>query len=233
MFPMCITSATGFETSATMNRMRWMKVILALCIGVLSTNVATQAADDLPKVYDASVPRERQIAVSLSAAPAELSGKATVYILGPKGYEKVREGTNGVSCLVDRSFVKPDETTVAPMCFDAEGSRTLVPVHLRMEELRSQGKPEAEIKADIASGYKDGRFKAPSKPGVLYMMSTQNRLGPDPTTGGTSSFPPHVMFYAPYMTAKDLGYDSVSGTMVPYLVEPGMPDAMMVVVPAQ
>jgi hypothetical protein len=206
-----------------------------MCVGAMSAGVFlglaanSIAAQDLPKVYDASMSRDRQIELATSAAPAAVSGKATVYVLGPKGYEKAREGTNGVSCLVGRHFAKSGETTVEPMCFDEEGSRTLLLVRLHEEELRSEGKAEAEIKADTVEGYKDGRYKAPSKPGILYMMSSQNRLGPDPRTGGTISFPPHLMFYAPYMTAKDLGYDSVA--TMPYLVEPGKPDAMMVVIP--
>ena len=109
-----------------MKSMNWMKVFVgALLIGVLSSIAAIQGmAQELPKVYDASVPRERQIALAESAAPAEVSGKATVYILGPKGDEKVREGTNGFSCYVGRHFVNPTETTVEPTCYDAEGSRT-------------------------------------------------------------------------------------------------------------
>jgi hypothetical protein len=59
--------------------------------------------------------------------------------------------------------------------------------------------------------------------------SSANRLGPDPETGRPVSVPPHVMFYAPYMTAKDLGYDG--GPTVPFLVLAGTPEAMMIVVP--
>lgn len=211
--------------------------VIFACIsssGVLPSVAAAQvpAVKDLPKIFDASMPRDRQIALALSAAPAELSSKATLYVLGPKGYEKAREGTNGVNCFVARSFVSPAETTIEPMCFDPEGSRTLMLVRMHMEDLRAEGKSEAEIKADVANGYKDGRLHAPSKPGVLYMLSTDNRLGPT-RTGGTASFPPHLMFYAPYMTVKDLGYDAVSGNMVPFLSKPGEPDALMVVVPAQ
>jgi hypothetical protein len=36
------------------------------------------------------------------------------------------------------------------------------------------------------------------------------------------------MFYAPYKTAKDLGYESISHTMVPYLTNPG-PQGLLVV----
>src|SRR5215469_5168369 len=97
---------------------------------------------------------------------------------------------------------------------------------LYTEELRSRGTFEAEIKADIAKGYKEGRFKAPSKPGVLYMLSSDNRLGPTPERG-TAPVPPHFMFYAPYITKKDLGFAAV----VPFLTKPGEPDAKIVVFP--
>jgi len=209
----------------------WMKILAgALSIGLLSSSGATQGlAQDLPKVYDASVPRERQIALAESAAPAEVSSKATVYILGPKGDEKVREGTNGFSCFVGRHFVKPTETSVEPACFDAEGSRTILLVYLRQEELRSSGKSEAEIKADVANGYKEGRLKYPSKPGFLYMMSSENRL--PSSNGATASFPPHLMFYAPNMTTKDIGFESQPQLDYLGMTHPGAGDNLIVVVP--
>jgi hypothetical protein len=37
------------------------------------------------------------------------------------------------------------------------------------------------------------------------------------------------MFYAPYKTAKDLGYESISPTMVPHLTQPGKAEALIVV----
>jgi len=40
--------------------------------------------------------------------------------------------------------------------------------------------------------------------------------------------PPHLMFYAPYKTAKDVGYESIKPTMVPYLTYPG-PEGLIVV----
>jgi hypothetical protein len=203
--------------------------ISVLTITILTISTAMPAiAQELPKVYDATVPRERQVALALSAAPAEVSSKATVYILGLKGYEKVREGTNGFSCYVGRSFVKPTETTVEPTCFDAEGSRTTLIRRMHMEELRANGKSEAEIKADIANGYKEGRFKDPSKPGFLYMMSSENRLG---GANGTASFPPHLMFYAPNMTTKDMGFDSQPDLEYLGMTHPGAPDNLILVVP--
>jgi hypothetical protein len=214
-----------------MKSMNWMKVFAgALSVGLLSSTMAMQAiGQELPKIYDASMPRDRQIALALSAAPPEVSGHATVYILGPKGYEKAREGTNGFSCFVGRHFVKPTETSIEPGCFDAEGSRTILVVHLWEEELRAKGKSEAEIKADVEKGYKDGRFSHPSKMGLLYMMSSENRLPSG--NGTTATFPPHLMFYAPNMTTKDIGFDATPQLEYMGMTHPGAPDNLIVVVP--
>ncbi len=218
-----------------MNSMNWIKVLVvgALSIGLLSSTAAIQAvAQELPKVYDASMPRQQQITLAESAAPAEVSSQATVYVLGSKGYEKVRECTNGFSCFVGRHFVKPTETTIEPACFDAEGSRTLLLVYLHGEELRTSGRSEADIKADVANGYKEGRYKYPSKPGFLYMMSSQNRLSAisDRSSG---IFPPHLMFYAPNMTSQDIGLDTQSLAKLDYLgmTHPGAGDNLIVVIP--
>jgi hypothetical protein len=217
-----------------MKSMHRVKVFVSvLAVGLLPSVMAIQAlAEELPKVYDASVPRERQIALAESAAPAEVSSKATIYILGVKGYEKAREGTNGFSCFVGRHFLKPTETTIEPQCFDAEGSRTLLLVYMHGEELRVSGKSEEEIKADSVSGYKEGRYKYPSKPGFLYMMSSENRLSAI-TEQSNGIFPPHLMFYAPNMTAQDIGLDAQSLANLDYLgmTHPGAGNNLIVVIP--
>jgi hypothetical protein len=210
---------------------KWMVTAfaVALSVGVLSCVAVAQVAfENLPKLFDASVPREQQISIALSAGPDEIREKATVYVLGPKGYEKAREGSNGVSCIVTRRFASPTETSVEPMCYDAEGSQTLLLADLYGEELRSKGTPEADIKAEIANGFKSGRFKAPSKPGIRYMLSSDNRLGPTPDHK-TVHVPGHFMFYAPYMAGKDLGFESNSAAA--FLVDPEKPWTTVIVFP--
>jgi hypothetical protein len=222
------------KRGANMKSLNSMKVFVVgtLSIGLFSSTALIPAtAQELPRVYDASMPRDQQIALAESAAPAEVSSKATVYVLGPKGYEKAREGTNGFSCFVGRHFVKPAETTIEPQCFDAEGSRTLLLVYMHGEELRTNGKSEAEIKADIANGYKEGWYQYPSKPGFLYMMSSWNRLRAIPEHG-TGIFPPHLMFYAPNMTTKDIGFDAQPNLDYLGMTHPGAGDNLIVVIPA-
>ncbi|MGA2851757.1 MAG: hypothetical protein ABSE46_22365 [Terracidiphilus sp.] len=203
-----------------------------LYIGILATGTAAQDKPREPArevhLVTASMPRERQIELALSAAPSEVSSKATVYILGPKGYEKVREGTNGFSCLIERSFKGTTQTSSAPACFDAEGSGSIMLAYLRREELRAEGKSEEEVKDDIAKGYQDGRFKVPG-PGFLYMMSNENYVYNN-VSGKSGFVPPHLMFYAPNKTAKDVGYESISPTMVPHLTGSTIgPETLLVV----
>jgi hypothetical protein len=215
----------------------WKKTAFGgvLSIAVLSSGAAAQDKPQEPSrevhLVTASTPRERQIELALSAAPTEVSSKAAVYILGPKGYEKVREGTNGFSCLIERSFKGTTQTSSAPACFDAEGSGSILLAYLRREELRAQGKSEEEVKEDIAQGYKNGRFKVPG-PGFLYMMSSENYVYNN-VSGKSGFVPPHLMFYAPNKTAQDVGYESVSPTMVPHLTGSGIGPENLLVVAAE
>jgi len=87
-------------------------------------------------VSNFSLPREERIKLAESAAPPSISGSATVYVLERSSYEKVREGTNGVTCFVDRQTPLNQE----PTCFDAEGSATTLATRLFVEEMRGRAK---------------------------------------------------------------------------------------------
>jgi hypothetical protein len=99
---------------------------------------------------------------------------------------------HGFTCLIERSFSGTAQTSSAPARFDAEGSRSIMVAYLRSEELRAEGKSEAEIKDDVAKGYMDGRFKVPG-PGFLYMMSNENYVY-NSESRKSGFVPPHLMF---------------------------------------
>jgi hypothetical protein len=198
-----------------------------LSVGLLCVaSLVGFAQTDIPKpAYDFSLPREARIKLAESAAPPEVSEEATVYLLEPKGYVKVRDGSNGFSCFVDRQTPWNSE----PTCFDAVGSATTLPTRLLVEEERGKGKSEDEIQAEVSAGYQSGKFKAPSKPGIVYMMSDSVFL----LIGGKMVHaPPHLMFYAPYATEKDLG-SPPPGLNMPHLIRSGQPDAYFIVIPAR
>jgi hypothetical protein len=196
-------------------------------IGILfATNLAALAQTELPKpAYDFSLSREERIKLAESAAPPEIAGHATVFLLERTGYVRVREGTNGFSCFVDRQT----PLNLEPTCFDAEGSATTLATRLYVEEQRAKGKSEEQIRAEIDDGYKNGKYKTPSKPGIVYMMSDKGYLLV-PGTNKLVAIPPHLMFYAPYATDKDLGSPPAARNM-PRVIRPGQPDAYIIVIP--
>jgi hypothetical protein len=176
-------------------------------------------------MYDFSLSREEKIRLAESAAPAEISGKAAVYVLERSGYVKVREGTNGFSCFVDRQ----SPLNVEPTCFDAEGSATTLLARIFAEEERAKGESEDAITAAIDAGYKSGKFRAPGKPGIVYMMSDAGYIFVAPLNKMVR-LPAHLMFYAPYATDKDIGSPPAAANM-PRLIRAGQPDAVIIVVP--
>jgi hypothetical protein len=138
---------------------------------------------------------------------------------------KVRDGSNGFSCFVDRQ----DPLNLEPTCFDAEGSATTLQSRFLAEELRAKGKREDEVTAAIAEGYKSGKFRAPQKPGIVYMMSDAGYLYVAPLNKMVH-LPAHLMFYDPYATEKDIGEPPAAANM-PHLIRAGQADAVIIVIP--
>ena len=174
------------------------------------------------RTVDANTPAAIQIALAESAGPP-VGADAAIFVLGTNGYTKARDGRNGFTCLVSRQR----RDTLEPECFDAEGTATVVPVRMFVEQQRAAGTADSRIDALVEEGYKSGRFKAPSKPGLVYMLSDYNYVF-DPERKAVIHFPGHLMFYAPYATPRDVG----SGPGAPYIVAPGTPHALFIVVPA-
>jgi hypothetical protein len=196
--------------------------LLTLCLCLLGSANAQELSSI--ETVDATTPREIQIQLAESAAPKEVSTAATILVLGKNGYEVARKGTNGFTCLISRQLVN----TLEPECYDAEGTATTVKKDMFVEEQRAKGVSEEQIDKHVEAGYKSGKFKAPRRPGIVYMMSPYNRVL-NPQNKQIIRFPGHLMFYAPNLTAKDVG----EGEGAPYLTNPGKPDNLMVVVPAK
>jgi hypothetical protein len=195
---------------------------------LVGTSALAAAQTVAPKAaYDFSLPREERIKLAKSAAPPEISEHATGYVLDRSGYARVQEGTNGFSCFVDRQT----PLNLEPTCFDAEGSASTLPTRIYAEEQRAKGKNEEEIKAGIEAGYKAAKFRAPGKPGIVYMMSEKGMLF-IADANKMVPLPPHLMFYAPYATDKDIGSPPAAANM-PHLIRAGQPDAVVIVLPRQ
>jgi hypothetical protein len=141
---------------------------------------------------------DREVELARSAGLAPWNEEATIYVLGPGGYFKAKEGTNGFSCMVGRS----DPGTRWPVCFDAVGTETILPRYIREAELRLQGKSEREVRQDTAERFLTGVYRAPSRTGISYMLSKESI-----TSNGKELIlaPPHLMIYAPNVRSEEIG----------------------------
>lgn len=197
---------------------RFLAVLLA---AALTPAAGPARADAAPP---ASMTREQEIAAALEAGPPHFAGEAGVYVLGERGFELARESRNGFHCLVERSHPGAFE----PQCLDEEGSRTLLRAVLLRAELRAAGKSREEVDAAIAAGYADGTLRAPSRPGINYMLSPRNRVPIDPEGKTIVPYRPHLMFYVPYLTNSDLGSTGGPGSTT-FVINEGAPGAYAIV----
>lgn len=168
----------------------------------------------------------REIVLARSAAPPAVSADATVLVYRPGiGYEVGAAGSNGVTCLVDRSQVE----SLEPHCYDAEGGRTILQVRLLEARLRERGLDEEAIGAEVDHGIRSGELALPSRPVMTYMMSSgQVLISPDGRNVG--AWRPHLMIYVPYITAEDLGLGGEPSTRAAVVVDGGTALANIMVV---
>ena len=218
--------------------MRFTKCCASVCtfIGVLIM-VAIGARAQQTTVGNGNslqpLPHALETELELSALPPYLRANATVYVLDPAtGYVSERKGTNGFTCFVERTdWVREDfrNDLLIPECFDAEGTKTIVPVSFDVARLRAVGKVSPqELKREITQKFRGGVYHSPARPGVSYMLSPIQRLygGPESRETRTLNMP-HYMFYAPNLTKEYIGGGPVMGRY-PYLVNPG-PHAYLIV----
>jgi hypothetical protein len=190
-----------------------------------ASQLTAQSQARLPPLME---DRDREISIARGAGPEYISKDATIYVLRRGGFVRSIEGTNGFTCLVLREGVEG----LAPICYDKEGSQTILLAKLRQAELVEQGKSEADAEREVYEGYRKGKFRAPRRGGVAYMLSKENHLC-DPTSGTIFLYPPHVMIYAPYIKNSDIGATSAQrgSTIFPWVLHEGQPDAYIMVTP--
>lgn len=202
--------------------------ICLLSLGALSGVSASTLAQSTQAVASRQTPllmdRQKEIALALSACPTSVADKAAVYVLENSGYVKVRDSQNGFTAIVQHALPISQD----PQCMDAEGTRTFLPRYLKVAELRAQRKSPEEIRRFVADAFAKGTFQPPTRLGVDYMLSSENTVVIDPEKGIVAHFPPHVMFYGPYMTNADVGSDGNPGGPA-FVAGEGTPHALIIV----
>jgi hypothetical protein len=196
----------------------------------------TDATRRYPPLAEYLMPRDAEIALAKTAAPASVVDRATIKTLTAAGYQVARAGDNGFTCLVMRGWTAPtytpapfrsfvyDATIRAPICFDAVATETTLPYYELRSRLGMAGKTPDELAAAVQQAYATGTLPHRDATGFAYMFSAAQQLG-----AGIGAFHPHVMVFVPgHDNAKLGGNDPMSG--YPFLSDDaGTPFAVVVI----
>jgi len=213
----------------------FMAVGTLACLSCLaqSKNPA-EHVPDIPVKLD-KMPESLENRFALSAIPSHLREGATTYVLDPaKGYVLSHQGTNGISCIVVRSDWQWADSPFRddifwPVCYDAEGSKTLLQDYIYAAELRARGMNAKQVYDEVTKRFGTAAYPNPSRSGVSYMIAPLMRgytHGPVPATMNM----PHYMFYAPNVKNKDLGGNSFGQYPFILSMNPGRDDYIILLV---
>jgi|SRR5688572_14629181 len=204
-----------------------MRVFFPTTLFVASTAGAQSPQNGYP-VKPEPLPDSAEIALAVSAAPAELSSNAAVYTVRDGKVVTLRAGTNGSSCMVARDS---HAGSLYPICYNPEATRTVLERELMQVRLRTLGVAEDSIDRAVDAAYKRGELEIPKDVALAYMMSPQQVLFSSAGKEGrrVGAWHPHLMLYMPGATPAKLGL-SDKGTGEPIQVgSPGTPQAEVIV----
>lgn len=192
-------------------------ILLALgAVASLATGELTpaKAADEGLSAYPAMAPLEEyltsdraaEIAQARHAAPPSISDDAEVLVLGRHGYETAVKGRNGFVCLVQRSWFSSltdkefwNPRGRAPICFNPEGARSVLPVYLRRTEWVLAGASREEMIDRTRAAVASRQITQP-EPGVVTYMMAKDAYHSDAVAG---PWHPHLMFFLPPIPVAD------------------------------
>ena len=214
---------------------------ITLLFGVLFLSSAltsgyARARPDYPPLSAYLMPEKEEISLARSAAPATISDHASIKVLTDAGYKVVTEGSNGFVCLVLRGWSAPTYTPKeigivyspevrAPICFDPEAVRTVLPYYELRTRLGMAGLTPDEIAAGVETAYATGEL--PPRDGVsfAYMWSADQNLVPS-----IGAWHPHIMIFAPYYENDMIG-GSAFGSPLPQVTDDGGTPFAVIAIP--
>jgi len=172
-------------------------------------NTQSQATgyEQMARLREYLMEPDAEIALARSAAPAAISGKATILILKPAGYETADQGTNGFTCLVERSWMVPfnradfwNPKLRGPVCYNAAASKSVLAYTFQRTKLALAGRSREQILDEVRAAVARKELAAPEPGAMSYMMSKDQYL-----TDADGHWHSHVMFHVPKSDAASWG----------------------------
>jgi len=153
------------------------------------------------------MPPDSEIALARSAAPAAISDKATVLTLDSRGYQTTVRGTNGFTCLVERSWMAPFESPDfwnpkirGPVCYNPAASRSILAYTLRRTKLALAGDSKDRMLDEVRVALARNELPSPEPGAMSFMMSKDGYL-----SDADNHWHPHLMFHVPKVSGASWG----------------------------
>lgn len=188
------------HTAIGASRMVCAVVLLSWAVNAATAADAEHAYPNRAAVAEYGIAKSSdEIDLARSAAPASISGNATVLTLGSRGYETAVNGKNGFTCLVMRSWGADfsdaefwNPKLRGPICLNPAAVRSELPGYLEKTNWVLAGVSKADMIARTQSALA-AKISSPPPPGAMgFMMSKQGFLS---DAGG--HWHPHLMIYLP------------------------------------
>jgi hypothetical protein len=153
------------------------------------------------------MPPAAEIALARSAAPAAISDKATVLTLDSHGYQTAARGTNGFTCLVERSWMSPFDSPDfwnpkirGPVCYNPTASTAVLAYTLRRTKLALAGDSREKILDEVRTAVARHELPSPEPGAMSFMMSKDGYL-----SDADGHWHSHLMFHVPKVAAASWG----------------------------
>ncbi|HEY4050479.1 MAG TPA: hypothetical protein VGM27_26750, partial [Acidobacteriaceae bacterium] len=152
--------------------MRKLQVVLVtLLSGFGAAGLLAQEMKYAP-LSEYMMPQDTEVALAKSAAPQSISNHATIKVLTTSGYQVVQQGDNDFVCMVMRGFtgaptftpaqlralINYDPKTRAPICFNPQAAKTVVPYYELRTKLGVEGKTPDQIAEGVQAAYDKGEI---------------------------------------------------------------------------
>lgn len=187
---------------------------VALALSCVITGELRSQSTDTQLAYPKMVsldqylmPRDAEIAMARTAAPASISRDAEIFVLGRQGYESVVEGKNGFACMVERSWMAGledpdfwDPKLRAPVCFNPPAARFKVPLNLKRTKLALAGRSKGQLVDEMRTVFERNELAIVEPGAMVYMLSKEQFLAES-----VQHWLPHLMFLVPPTEAASWG----------------------------
>lgn len=151
--------------------------------------------------------RDAEIALARSAAPPALSADAEVLVMSKDGYHAAVVGKNGFTCLVERGWMSPLDSTDfwnpklrGPVCYNPAAVRSILPYTILRTRLILSGLTKEQMAENIEAALAKSLLPLPEPGAMSFMMSKDQYLGDE-----GQHWHPHLMFHLPRSGAASWG----------------------------